>query len=190
MLDECIHAAMGFILLFGTVWGDLTYYFFLYQQRLDPSRLREPRGENAIIFLFIIPAVFLGLPSGEEEFKKDYRLKDWRLFPGKIVWLLLLAALAWGALHWLPAHDRLREEAVLAVYWPAFLCGLLVIVVTERLLIRLLFRLKECPYIPTTVATRGTLFKALGIIGVVIFLAWHFSCEVIPFWRCPNIVYK
>ncbi len=188
-LDGCIlGVSLAFALTVGEIWQNVLYYVCLFQQITVHPRVEVLRRDISIwsgFFSFII--VFLGAPSFREQNEVDCQLENWRLFPRKIVWLILFVVLAGVALYRKPTWGRIVEQDVLRVYWPAYLIGLVVILVIQRLLIVLFFRLKVYP--AAAKRPEGHTFQIILIGLFALLLVSVYSVYFLPYPEIPNFIY-
>ena len=176
-----------FMLSLGSMWISFSYYLFLYQQRLDVARIPSSQGDSFLMFVLFIPFVRLGTPSKNKNYADVFEQEDWRIFPRRIVWLLLAAALSAAILYWNPKTGQMLEKDVLQVFWSTLIIGLTVLSLVQRLLLLILFRFKH--YDTVSTGPGSTLFTVLSILGLTSGLLSIIVFGFIPFWKLPNFIY-
>ena len=185
--DIILWVSEFFMISLGGMWINFSYYLFLYQQRLDLTRIPHRRGDGILMFVLFIPFLMLGIPSKNKNYADHFEPEDWRIFPRKIGWLLLAAAMSAAILHWNLKTGRILEKDVLQVFWPTLIIGLTVLSLVQHLLLLILFRLKHYDTVSTGPGSiLYTVFRFLGLFsGMLSFVVFGF----IPFWKLPNFIY-
>ncbi len=187
-LDGCINAVTtAFVVGFGFDWLSILEAIFMYQQTFNPDYTDAGFLDREVPALMVVAFALLSLPAGSWKRLEEYAVEDWRLFPNKIILMIIIAAAAGVILYRLPNLGKVRETAVLSAVWPLFLIGLLVLWFIQRLLLGIFFWMKDFPTV--TSKPKGRAETVITLIELFAGIPVVWTIRLLPLERIPSFIY-